>query len=149
MSTMTVDTHCINPYLFFGGRCQEALDFYARAVGATIEVVMRFDQSPDAVPEGMLAPGFENKVMHSAFIVGSTKVLASDGCSDADGAVKQGFSLALSVPTEAEAQRTFAALAEGGEVQMPLQQTFWSPSYGMVKDRFGIAWMVMVPGPQA
>ncbi len=149
MTTASNDKHGINPYLFFGGRCQEALDFYVGAIGATIEVVLRFDQSPDAMPEGMLAPGFEKKVMHSAFDVGGTKILASDGCNASDGATKQGFSLALSVPTEAEADRAFNALADGGEVGMPLQKTFWSPRYGMVKDRFGIHWMVMVPGEMA
>jgi PhnB protein len=147
MSTATNDNHGIQPYLFFAGRCQEALDYYTRALGATVEVVMRFDQSPDPVPAGMLAPGFESKVMHSAFNVGGSKILASDGCSEADGASKQGFSLALSVPTEDAADRAFGALADGGEVQMPLQKTFWSPRYGMVKDRFGVHWMVMVPGP--
>ena len=136
----------IQPYLFFGGRCQEALDHYRDALGAQVDMVVRFDQSPDPVPEGMLAPGFEKKVMHSAFRVGGNTILASDGCTEADGAEHKGFSLALSVAIEGEAHRAFDALADGGEVQMPLGQTFWSPCYGMLKDRFGVHWMVMVPG---
>lgn len=134
----------ITPYLFFGGRCEEALAFYGKALGATVDVVMRFDQSPDPVPAGMLAPGFETKVMHSSFRVGGNTILASDGCDPGSGF--HGFSLALSVDTEAEADKAFHALADGGKVTMPLTKTFWSPRYGMVTDRFGIAWMVMVPG---
>jgi PhnB protein len=135
----------VQPYLFFGGRCQEALDYYAARAGAEIGMVMHFDQSPDPVPEGMLQPGFEKKVMHGEFRLGDSTVLCSDGCSEEDGGFK-GFSLALSVPTEADADRVFDALADGGQVQMPLGKTFWSPRYGMVKDRFDVHWMVMVPG---
>jgi PhnB protein len=140
--------HQTNAYLFFGGRCQEALDFYRDAVGAKVGRLMRFDQSPDPVPAGMLAPGFEGKVMHSEFTIGDTTVLASDGCSEGDGGF-HGFSLALSVPDAAAAHRAFDALAQGGVVGMPLAKTFWSPLYGMVKDRFGLQWMVMVPGEPA
>jgi PhnB protein len=142
---MSTNAPVVQPYLFFGGRCQEALDFYAGAVGAQVDMVMRFDQSPDPVPPGMLAPGFERKVMHSAFRVGGSTILASDGCQEGDGG-PHGYSLALTVPDEAAARRAFDALADGGSVQMPLQKTFWSPSYGMLKDRFDIHWMVMVPG---
>ena len=145
---MSTDQSSIQPYLFFGGRCQEALDYYQSAVGAQIDRVLRFNESPTAMPAGMLAPGFENKVMHSAFRVGGSTILASDGCTPEDG-VKRGFSLALLVPTEADADRAFNALADGGEVSMPLSKTFWSPRYGMVKDRFGVHWMVMVPGEQS
>lgn len=137
----------INPYLFFGGRCQEALDFYREAVGAEIGLVMRFDQSPDPVPAGMLAPGFESKVMHCEFKVGDTAVLASDGTSEGDGGF-HGFSLALTLHDEAAARRAFDALAAGGKVLMPLTRTFWSPLYGMLHDRFGVHWMVMLPGPK-
>jgi PhnB protein len=145
---MSIDQNAIQPYLFFGGRCQEAIDFYKTAVGAQVDMLMRFSDSPEPMPPGMLAPGFEGKVMHSAFRVGGSTILASDGCNEDDG-VKKGFSLALSVPTEAEADRAFDALADGGAVQMPLSKTFWSPRYGMVKDRFGVNWMVMVPGAVA
>lgn len=134
----------IQPYLFFAGRCDEALRFYGKAVGAKVEMLMRFNESPDPVPPGTLQPGFENKVMHCAFRVGDTTILASDGCNDK---VRfDGFSLSLSVPTKAEAERAFGALAEEGEIRMPLTQTFWSPCFGMLSDRYGVDWMVMVPG---
>ena len=134
----------IQPYLFFSGRCDEALNFYQAALGAQVDMLMRFNQSPDPVPAGMLQAGFEAKVMHCQFRVGNTVVMASDGCDDKSKF--SGFSLALSVPTEAEADRAFAALSQHGTVIMPLAKTFWSPRYGMVKDPFGIQWMVMVPG---
>ncbi|MCY7354169.1 MAG: VOC family protein [Lysobacter sp.] len=137
----------IQPYLFFGGRCEEALDFYRTKLGAEVEMVMHFNESPDAVPPGMLQPGFEGKVMHAAFRIGGTTILASDGCDDKSSF--SGFSLALSAPTEAEVDRMFAALSEGGHVQMPLAKTFWSARYGMLTDRFGISWMVMVPADAA
>ncbi|OIQ89081.1 hypothetical protein GALL_290260 [mine drainage metagenome] len=133
----------IQPYLFFDGRCEEALAFYRNALGAQIDILLRFDESPEPVPAGMLQPGFEHKVMHAALRVGETQILASDGCDDS--ARFGGFSLALSVPTAAEADRVFAALADGGKVGMPLGKTFFSPRYGMLTDRFGVGWMVMVP----
>ena len=132
----------VDPYLMFGGRCEEALAFYQTALGAEIQMVMRFNESPEPPPPGVLAPGFENKVMHSSFRVGSSTIMASDGC-DANSTFSA-FKLSLSVVTEAEADRLFAALAEGGQVQMPLGKTFWSPRFGMVKDRFGVEWMVIV-----
>ncbi len=132
----------IQPYLFFGGRCQEALDFYRSNLGAEVEMVMHFNESPDPVPPGMLQPGFESKVMHAAFRIGDTTMLASDGCDDKSSF--SGFSLALSAPTESEVDRIFAALSDGGQVQMPMGKTFWSARYGMLTDRFGIGWMVMV-----
>ena len=135
----------IAPYLFFGGRCQEALDFYRKALGAEIDMVMRFDESPDPTPPGMLKPGFEKKIMHAAFRVHGIPLMASDGCDDTPKF--DGFRLALSVSNEADAKKSFDALADGGSVQMPLTKTFWSPCYGMVTDRFGLGWMVMVPGP--
>jgi len=135
----------IAPYLFFGGRCEEAIDFYRTALGAEVEVLMRFDESPEPPPPGMLQAGFEKKVMHASFRVRGVPLMASDGCNDASKF--DGFRLALSVPTEADARRAFDALAAGGSVQMPLTKTFWSPCYGMVTDRFGLGWMVMVPAP--
>jgi len=135
----------ITPYLFFGGRCEEALEFYRAALGAEVEMVMRFDESPEPTPPGMLPPGFEKKVMHASFRVRGIQLFASDGCED--GAKMVGVQLAMTVPTEADARRAFDALADGGSVQMPLTKTFWSPCYGMLTDRFGLAWMVMVPGP--
>jgi PhnB protein len=134
----------VQPYLFFGGRCEEALEFYRAAIGAKVEMVMRFNESPEPTPPGMLAEGFEKKVMHSSFRVGETVLMASDGCSPDDGKFG-GFSLSISLPSEADADRVFAALSEGGVVKMPLCKTFWSPRYGMLTDRFGIGWMVIVP----
>src|SRR5215213_4291694 len=137
----------ITPYLTFGGRCAEALEFYRKALGAEVETVVRFNESPEPTPPGMLQAGFEKKIMHASFRVRGVQMFASDGCDDK---LKfSGFNLALSVPTEADARRAFDALADGGSVQMPLCKTFWSPAYGMLTDRFGVGWMVMVPGPAA
>ena len=135
----------ITPYLFFGGRCEEAINFYRRALGAELDMLMRFEESPEPAPPGMLQAGFEKKVMHATFHIRGIQLMASDGCDDKSKF--DGFRLALTVPTEADAKRSFDALADGGSVQMPLTKTFWSPCYGMVTDRFGLAWMVMVPGP--
>lgn len=134
----------VESYLFFGGRCEEALDFYQSGLGAKIEMLMRFNQSPDPLPEGMLQAGFENKVMHAAFLIGKTRIMASDGCNERAGF--DGFRLNLMVDHADHAQHAFQALAEGGKIDMPLGKTFWSPCYGMVTDKFGIGWMVMVPG---
>ncbi|MCB1124283.1 MAG: VOC family protein, partial [Verrucomicrobiae bacterium] len=106
---------------------------------------MRWSQSPDPMPEGMLADGFENKVMHTEFTIGSTTIMASDGCDANSGF--SGFNLTLTVSDEAVAGHVFDALAQDGQVIMPLTKTFWSPCYGMVTDKFGIGWMVMVSGP--
>ncbi len=132
----------VQPYLFFGGRCEEALAFYRSAVGAEVDMMMYFKDSPTPVPSDVLQPGFEGKVMHSAFRIGSTTLMASDGCEE--GARFGGFSLSLAVATEDEAKRAFAALADGGKITMALDKTFWSPCYGMLTDRFGIGWMVSV-----
>ena len=139
-----MSTTTITPYLFFAGRCEEALYFYGEAIGAQIDMIMRFNESPQPPPPGVLQPGFENKVMHATFRVGSISLMASDGCDDKSKF--EGFRLALSVPTEAEAHKAFNALAAGGTIQMPLSKTFWSPCYGMVTDKFNVGWMVMVPG---
>lgn len=136
----------IQPYLMFGGRCEEALEFYRTALGAQVDMLMRFSESPDPTPPGMLPPGFENKVMHASFRVAGNILMASDGCEV--GTQFKGFSLSISVATEAEADRYFAALSDGGQVQMPLTKTFWSPRFGMLTDRFGIAWMINVVGPK-
>jgi len=133
----------IQPYLFFDGRAEEAAAFYRAKLGAEITMLMRNKDSPDKPPPGMLPPNSENKVMHMALKIGETTVLASDG-NCAGKPAFQGFSLSLTVKDEAEAGRLFAALADGGQVQMPLGKTFFSPSFGMVTDRFGVAWMVYV-----
>jgi PhnB protein len=132
----------IQPYLFFGGRCEEALEFYRTALGAQVDMLLLYKDSPEPPPPGMLQPGFEDKVMHTTFRIGGTTLMASDGCQE--GPSFSGFSLSLAVPTEAETDRAFAALAAGGQVQMPLTKTFWSPRFGMLTDRFGIGWMVSV-----
>ncbi|MCA9184455.1 MAG: YciI family protein [Pirellulaceae bacterium] len=141
---VAVQQAMVQPYLFFGGRCEEALEFYRSAVGAHVLMKMRFSESPDRVPEGMLQKGFEEKIMHASITIGRQTIMASDGCNDQSKF--DGFRLALSVATEAAADRVFDALADGGKIDMPLGKTFWSPRYGMVTDRFGIGWMVMVPG---
>jgi uncharacterized glyoxalase superfamily protein PhnB len=144
LAKVSMQTALVHPYLFFNGRCEEALEFYKNAAGAIAGMVLRFNESPDPVPEGMLQPGFENKIMHAQFTVGKMTIMASDGCDDTSKF--GGFRLALSVPTEADADRVFNALADGGKVDMPLGPTFWSPRYGQVTDKFGVGWMVMAPG---
>jgi len=133
----------IQPYLFFGGRCDEAIAFYKTALGAEVDMLLRYKESPEPPPPGMLPAGYENKVMHTTFRVGSTTLMASDGCGEP--ANFSGFSLSIGVATEAEADKVFAALSAGGEVTMPLTKTFWSPRFGMLKDRFGMGWMISVP----
>ena len=142
MST-TNGTGVIQPYLFFNGSCEQAVEFYRKALGAQVEMMLRFKESPEPPPPGMVPPGFENKIMHTSFRIGQTTVMASDGCST-EKPNFEGFSLALSVSNEAEADRVFAALSAGGQVRMPLTKTFWSPCFGMLEDRFGIGWMVSV-----
>lgn len=142
MTTRTMTGAMVSPYLTFGGKCEEALAFYTRAIGAQVEMVMRFNESPDPVPEGMLQKGFEKKIMHCSFKVGESVVMASDGCHE--GSTFSGFSLSLGFATVEEAQKAFTALSEGGKVTMPLGKTFWSPGFGMLVDKFGVAWMVNV-----
>jgi PhnB protein len=133
----------VQPYLFFDGRCEEAVTFYRDALGAKVEMVMHYKDCPDTPPPGMVPPGSENKVMHASFRIGETTVMASDGHCQGHPSF-QGFSLSITVPSEAEADRAFEALAEGGKVSMPLGKTFFSPRFGMVTDRFGVGWMVIV-----
>ena len=135
----------IESYLFFNGRCDEAIDFYQRALGAEVVMLMRNKDSPEPHPPGMLPPGSDNKVMHATLSIGSSKLMVSDGRCDGKP-VFNGFSLSLDAANEAEAERLFAALAQGGTVQMPLAKTFWSPKFGMLTDRFGVGWMVGVAG---
>ena len=133
----------VQPYLFFDGRCEEAINFYRKAVGAEVIMLMRFKEAPEPHQPGMIPPGAENKVMHAAFRIGESTVLASDGRST--GKPKfDGFALSLTVANEAEADRAFKALSDGGEVQVALSKTFFSPRFGMLADRFGVNWMVYV-----
>ncbi|HEY7715503.1 MAG TPA: VOC family protein [Candidatus Binatia bacterium] len=133
----------IEPYLFFNGRCAEAIEFYRKALGAEVLMMMRFKESPEPPPPGMLPAGFEDKIMHATLRIGDATVMASDGRCTGQTSF-QGFSLSLTAANEDDAKRKFTALAEGGEIQMPLGKTFWSPCFGMVADRFGVGWMVTV-----
>ena len=135
----------IEPYLFFDGRCEEAIQFYGRTLGAKVEMLMRYKDSPEPPPPGMVPPGSENKVMHASITIGDSRVMASDGGCQGKPDFK-GFSLSITVANEAEADRVFAALSDGGTVQMPLGKTFFSPKFGMVSDKFGVGWMVIVYG---
>jgi PhnB protein len=132
----------IEPYLFFNGRCEEAIEFYRAALGASVTMLMRFEESPDP-PMMPLPPHWGRKVMHAGLRIGDTNVMASDGMASGDLAFS-GFSLSIEMPDAAAAQRAFDALAAGGQVRMPLGKTFWSPCFGMVADRFGVGWMVGV-----
>lgn len=137
----------VEPYLFFNGRCDEALDFYTKTLGAKVDFLMRFKDSPEPPKPGMVPPGSENKVMHASFRIGNQRLMASDGrCGGKPNF--DGFSLSLTVSDEAEADKVFASLADGGEVHAPLTKTFFSPRFGMVCDRFGVMWMVLVPKPE-
>ena len=133
----------IETYLFFNGRCEEAIEFYQRALGAELLMMMRNKEAPEKPPPGMLPEGSDDKVMHATMRIGSSNLMLSDGRCDGKP-VFNGFSLSLDAANEAEADRLFGALAEGGMVQMPLAKTFWSPKFGMVADRFGVGWMVSV-----
>lgn len=135
----------VEAYLQFDGRCEEALEFYRKALGAEVQMMMRFKESPDQTG---ITPGSENKIMHSSFKVGESTIMASDGhCRNA--AKYEGFGLTISIPDTATAEKLFKALGEGGQVQMPLTKTFFSPAFGMVADKFGICWMILACVPQA
>ncbi len=142
----------IQPYLFFEGRCEEALDFYRDQLGASITTLMRFkDAPPTGSPqpaEGCAGgpPADGNKVMHAEFRLGDSTLMASDGMASGQPTFA-GVSLSLLVRDAAEAERVFQALGAGGQVQMPLGPTFFSPAFGMVADRFGVSWMVVVHAP--
>ena len=142
---MHATTKQVQPYLFFDGRCEEALEFYKSALGAKVDMMLRFKDSPDPVPVGQCGPNSGDKVMHSAFRIGETLIMASDGMAGGKPEFK-GFSLSVNARDEADADRIFAALGKGGHVQMPLGKTFFSPRFGMVADKFGVGWMVIVPG---
>lgn len=133
----------LQPYLMFDGRCEEAYEFYRTALGAEATMILRYKDSPEPMPAGMVPAGSEDKIMHMQFRVGEQVVFASDGrCLGQPGF--QGFSLTLTVANEVEADKVFAALSEGGKVQMPLAKTFFAPRFGMVADRFGLSWMILV-----
>jgi PhnB protein len=135
----------VEPYLMFNGRCEEAINFYTKAINAEVVYMMRFKECPDPQPPGMLPPGSENKIMHMNFRIGDSSIMASDGQCNGTASF-QGFSLTISVKDASQAEKIFTALGEGGQIQMPLGKTFFSPMFGMVADRFGVSWMVIVPG---
>ena len=129
------------PYLFFEGSAREALDFYQAALGAEIEMVITNAESPEPPPPGMLPPGSEDKILHSALRIDNEVVMLSDGMCSGKPSF-EGFSLSITVTDAARADQLFNALAEGGQVQMPLGETFFSPRFGMLQDRFGVSWMI-------
>jgi len=133
----------VQPYLFFYGRCEEALDFYKSALGAKVEVMMRFKDSPEPPQPGMCKPGSEDKIMHASFRVGDTTLMASDGRCEGKPSF-QGISLSVTAKDDGEAERLFTALGTGGQVQMPLTKTFFSSRFGIIADRFGVSWMIVV-----
>ncbi len=133
----------VQPYLFFDGRCEEAAEFYRTTLGAEVAMRMRFKDGPQPHPPGMIPPGAEDKIMHMQLRIGDTTVMASDGRCLGKPEF-QGFALSLNAADDAEAERLFAALGEGGQVQMPMSKTFFSSRFGMVADRFGVSWMVLV-----
>jgi len=132
----------VEPYLFIDGRCEEALEFYKKAIGAEVTALIRFKDSPD--PTMVYGGADPNKILHAVFRVGETTIMTSDGRNQGKPSF-QGFALSIAVKTEAETKKLFDALAQGGRVEMPLTKTFFSPSFGMVVDRFGIMWMILVP----
>jgi PhnB protein len=133
----------VTPYLFFDGRCEEAIAFYQKAIGADVQMLMRFKDSPDP---NMCAPGSEDKVMHACIKISAMPVMMSDGRAQ-NKPKFEGFALSLDAKDEADAERLFAALADGGQVQMPLTETFFAKRFGMVADRFGVGWMLLA-GPK-
>lgn len=137
---MATQKNVIEPYLFFEGRCEEAVEFYKKALGAEVLMMMRFKDSPDP---NACAGVPEDKIMHASLRIGGSNVMASDGRCD-EPMRFEGFSLSLAVNTDAEADKFFNALTQGGKVVMPLTKTFWSPRFGMVTDKFGVMWMVSV-----
>ena len=136
----------VQAYITFGGRCEEALEFYKKSVGAEITSLMRWKESPDAAMKG--PPGYEEKVMNAAFRIGETELMADDGMGDKKAEFK-GMTLMIEVADDAEAKRVFTTLGEDGNVTMPLAKTFWTSSFGMLTDKFGVPWMVNVKSPTA
>lgn len=132
----------IQPYLFFNGRCEEAISFYGKALDAKVTMMMRNNESPEPHQPGMLPPGSENKIMHANLQIRDVQIMASDG--HCQGTAKfEGIGLTLNATDKADATKLFASLVEGGQAQMPLTETFFADSFGMVTDKFGVLWMIM------
>lgn len=138
----------VEPYLFFDGRCEEALEFYKGALGAEVTFMMRYKDSPEPAAPGGVPAEFGEKVVHAYFRIGETSIMAADDCTGQAKAF-QGFSLSIRVPDAGKAATIFSALSDGGQVVTPLDKTFFSPAFGMVTDRFGVGWMVFVPGEES
>ena len=136
----------VQAYITFGGRCEEALEFYKKSIGAEVTSLMRWKETPDAAMKP--PPGYEEKVMNAAFRIGETQLMADDGMGPKQPEFK-GMSLVIEVADDAEAKRVFTALGQDGSVQMPLMKTFWTSSFGMLTDKFGVPWMVNVEAPKA
>jgi PhnB protein len=134
----------VQPYVFFNGRCEEALDYYCAKLGAQVTFKMRYKEAPPD-PQNQPRPGLEEKIMHANVRMGTTDWMASDGHCDPAAGSMNGFSLSLTADDTASAEKYFTALADGGQVMMPFQPTFWSKGFGMVVDRFGLMWMVTLP----
>ncbi|WP_159566499.1 VOC family protein [Budvicia diplopodorum] len=132
----------LQPYLFFDGNCEEALEFYQRSIGAKVTMMMRYKESPDKSSDPVPAE-WQNKIMHANVVIGDSQFMASDGQCDYSHPGFHGFSLSLNIQDKAEAERLFNSLASGGKINMPFQRTFWSKGFGMLTDRYGIGWMVM------
>jgi PhnB protein len=136
----------VQSYLFFNGNCEEAVNFYKKALGARVDFTMRYKEAPEPPPPGKVPANWGDKIMHTSFWIGESMVMASDGCDTGPGFA--GFSLSLTTKDEAEAKKAFNALSDDGKIFMPLDKTFWSPCFGLLTDKFGVQWMVSVPSPQ-
>ncbi len=136
----------VQAYITFGGRCEEALEFYKKCLGAEVTGLLRWKESPDTAMKP--PPGFEEKIMNAAFRIGETELMADDGMGETTAEFK-GMTLAIEVADDAEAKRVFTALGQGGKVTMALSKTFWTSSFGMLTDKFGVPWMVNVAAPKA
>ena len=139
--------YSVEPYIFFPGKCEEAIEFYRKAVGAEVVMLMRYKDAPPCDPPPgsapmQMPPNWSEKVMHARIKIGGSLILLSDACSEQQAS--EGFSLSLTVPNAPEAEKVFGALAKGGKIEMPLGKTFFSPAFGMLKDQFGVSWMVYV-----
>jgi len=135
----------LQPYVFFNGRCEEALNFYTEKLGAQVTFKMLFKDAPPPDPNNPSRPELADKIMHANVQLGSSTWMASDGNCDPAAGPFNGFSLSLTIEDIAAAEKCFNALAEGGQVVMPFGQTFWSKGFGMVVDRFGLMWMITLP----
>lgn len=133
----------IEPYLFFNGHCEEALNFYREKLNAEITYMIRFKEMPEEAKQNApCAEGMDDKIMHANFRIGDNHLMASDGCCDKDKTEFSGFSLSIAADTQEEGQKYMETLAEGGTVVMPYAATFWAKGFGMVQDKFGVLWMV-------